>query len=698
MTSQAPNTLPPDAFRHGIRRARLGVWDWNLVTDSCHYSDSWFAMLGYRPDELAQTSDLWLDLTHPDDRARALESGERHLRGEIAEIETELRLRHKDGSWVWVLDRGGIVERDADGRPTRMVGVQADISKQKAAELQLQQINERFRIAMEASDVGIWEFDPSTGVSYWDGRTRQIFGLPSENAANIPHNWHDFLHAEDRRSAEDAHASVGAETREIRYRIIRADGQVRHVETLARLVPVANAAGRLTGTIRDVTEEVEQQAALIWAAQHDALTGLMNRATFEARLEERLQAPRHSPLAVLYVDLDFFKAINDAGGHAVGDQTLREVARVLAEAAGSGAAARLGGDEFAIVADLGAGDAKALADRVIAGIADIEVAGGVQADFGASVGIALVEVGSHSVNDLIAMADDACYAAKGAGRNRWALFGETGPDVSGLTAARLVSDLGDAKREGRLKLFGQEIRSVSDPFGPARHIEVLTRLFTKAGNRVLPGQFVSAAERYGVASALDRWVIRTALEQHAGDLGGRSLAFNLSAQTLSDPRLWGYVEETAAEFSCDPSAIWFELTETATMTNVEAAQHFMRSARAAGFKIALDDFGKGFSSFGYLRDFEMDGLKIDGSIVSNLRRSPLDRKIVACLQDIAAELGCVLTAEYVEDGETLAILRDIGVSLAQGYLLHRPEELGDVLARNPAPADLGQGRLSGRLP
>lgn len=680
MTLSSPTPPSSDAFEHGIWRARLGVWDWDLVTDTCRYSDSWFAMLGYDPGELEQTSRLWLELTHPDDRARAVESGERHLRGEQAEIETELRLRHKSGNWLWVLDRGGIVERDDAGRPTRMVGVQADISKQKAVEHELQEINERFRIAMEASDVGIWELDHQSDTSYWDGRTREIFGLSPFGMRQPAQTWHDFLHPEDRKRTEEAHVAAGEATVEIRYRIIRNDGQVRHVETLTRSVPGANGQRRLIGTIRDVTEDVLHQQRLIWAAEHDALTGLINRATFETRLANRLRALR-APLAVLYIDLDFFKAINDAGGHAVGDQTLRDVAMVLVERAGKGNVARLGGDEFALAGDLDVESAKTLADEVIAGIGDIALAGGIQSDFGASVGIAVVETGNHAVADLIAMADDACYAAKGSGRNRWSVFGDAGDDVSGLTAARLVSDLNDAKQDGRLRLFGQEIRSVLDPFGPARHVEVLSRLTTRGGMPVLPGQFVSAAERYGVASALDRWVIRTALERHGQSLGGRTIAFNLSAQTLSDPRLWDYVSATAEEFSCKPASIWFELTETATMTNVEAAQHFMRSARSSGFKIALDDFGKGLSSFGYLRDFEVDGLKIDGSIVANLRRSALDRKIVDCLQDIASELDCVLTAEYVEDEETLVILRDIGVAMAQGFLLHRPEPLETVLAR-----------------
>lgn len=419
MPSHEHGQLDVDAYLHGIVRARLGVWDWNLVSGECGYSASWFDMLGYAPGELEQTSDLWLELTHPDDRARAIDSGERHLRGETAEIETEIRLRRKDGTWLWVLDRGGIVARDTDGRPTRMVGVQADISRQKAAEQALQQTNERFRLALEASDVGIWEFDPVNQSSFWDARTREIFGVAPDLEPHQLRTWHHYLHPDDREMAERRHDAVGLNTEVIRYRIIREDGKIRHVETFARLAEALPMTKRLTGTIRDVTEDVERRAALKWAAEHDGLTGLLTRSTFEHRLARRLEELEGSPCAVLYIDIDHFKSINDSGGHDAGDAALRQIADVLRWTTGNGHAARLGGDEFAILIKIRPDLVGMLAGKIIDAVRRLSTDTG-GAVLSASIGVAVAHQG-EGVRSILKRADQACYAAKRSGRGRWVI-------------------------------------------------------------------------------------------------------------------------------------------------------------------------------------------------------------------------------------------------------------------------------------
>ena len=224
-----------------LERAHLGVWDWDLRTGDCFYSPTWARMLGYEEDELANTSDLWLQLTHPDDRERALASGDRHIAGLTDAIETELRLKHKQGHWVWVLDRGGIVERGADGRPLRLMGVQTDISKQKAAEAALEQVNVRFRLALAASGTGIWHHDIATHKSYWDARTRDIFGLVADTDEVTADLWHSCLHPDDKEATERAHLPPpGSDAVTAwQYRIIKRDGEIRHVESLVRFVAAA---------------------------------------------------------------------------------------------------------------------------------------------------------------------------------------------------------------------------------------------------------------------------------------------------------------------------------------------------------------------------------------------------------------------------------------------------------------------------
>lgn len=674
-------------WEHAIARARLGVWDWDFRTDSCVYSDSWFQMLGYAPGELPQRSDLWLSLTHPDDRERAVHSGDLHISGSTESIETELRLRHKDGHWIWVLDRGGIIERDETGRPVRLVGVQTDISPQKAVESELHQANQRVRLALEASDIGIWQFDFETGRTLWDARTRTIYGLEPIIGDQPSDLWKQMVHPEDRARTEKAHSLEHMEqgTLRMRYRIIRSDGELRHVETLAKLFPVLGSKGRLIGTIRDVTEEEERQRQLDWAAKHDDLTGLFNRAAFEALLRTKIASADTAPFAIFYIDLDYFKALNDSAGHSAGDAALKRIGQSLRAILPNACLARLGGDEFAILHDLGEGEPEAIADRILASVRRVGTKGGFgHTQLGASIGITVIRDQQTSPDDALARADDACYAAKSRGRNRWSTFSPDATVSSGLTAARLVADLVDAKSEGRLELYGQEIRRLNVAFVPSARIEVLARLFTRQGQIISPAEFIPATERFGMASALDRWIVQTALAKFGSALAGSgdiSLSFNLSAQTLSDPLLWDFIEAACAEAKVLPKSLVFEITETAAFTNMRAAERFVRKARKAGFKISLDDFGSGLSSFSYLRRFPVDSIKIDGSFIENLKTSRFDREVVRAISEIAGSLGYDVIAERIEDEATLEILHDLQIPLGQGFLMHRPEPLGDIIAR-----------------
>ncbi|TIP74562.1 MAG: EAL domain-containing protein [Mesorhizobium sp.] len=681
-----------------LERAHLGVWDWDLRSGDCFYSAMWSQMLGYGEGELVEASDLWLQLTHPDDRERAVASGERHIAGLTDSIETELRLKHKSGHWVWVLDRGGVVERDAEGRPVRLMGVQTDITKQKQAEAELAQVNVRFRLALAASGTGIWHHDLAARKSYWDERTREIFGLVAETDEVSQDLWHSYLHPDDRADAERAHLAP-LQTQKVvavQYRIIKRDGEIRHVESLIRFIADAQSSGQILGTVRDITEAKQREQELARAARHDALTGLLNRAAFDRLLAEHIATAR--PLAVFYVDLDYFKALNDFAGHATGDLALKSVAEgILGCLPPSVHAARLGGDEFALlVPDCDAAQAERLAGAVLAAVRDADLGStAASRKLAASIGIAFVSDENTAVADALACADDACYAAKAAGRNRFAVFShETTSGSSGLNAARLAADTVDAMEDGRLKLFGQEIHRLGKPWQESRHVEVLVRLAGRNGRLIPPGEFIPAAERFGVASRLDRWIIRTALSLHGPALksGALTLGFNLSAQTLSDPQLWDFVDAVIDETGAPHSGIGFEITETAAVTNFAAAEQFVRKARERRCRVSLDDFGAGMSSFEYLRRFPVDAIKIDGSFIEHIAESGFDREIVSAISGIARSLGCSVVAEKIEEQDALDILRDMGVAFGQGFLLHRPEPLDAIVARAGVQAALPAGR------
>ncbi|CAG0954922.1 MAG: EAL domain-containing protein [Rhizobiaceae bacterium] len=674
-----------DIWKTALDRAKLGLWDWDLASGTCFYSATWAQMLGYREDELAHDADLWLQLTHPEDREQAVSSGERHLSGQTDIIETELRLKHKDGHWVWVLDRGGVIERDEDGKPLRMVGVQTDITRQKLAEYQLEQINARFKLALAASGIGVWHFDMATEQSHWDEKTREIFGIDG-SSPEVPRDaWHGYLHPEDKERAERAH-DLGPDSGDVtavRYRIVRRDGEVRHVESLLRFVETAGAAGQILGTVRDVTEKVLHDEELAHAARHDPLTGLLNRIAFDRLFAEQVALARHLPLAVFYIDLDYFKALNDFAGHAAGDAALRAIAAAIrAVLPAEGYGGRLGGDEFAAIVPRCEGrEAETLGNALLAAIrtADLGVAVG-HRRLAASIGIAIVRDSTLSAADALACADDACYAAKAAGRNRCAVFTHD-PDtaVGGLNAARMAAETLDALDTGRLVLYGQRVRQLGDSrFDGA---EILARLVGRDGRLIPPGEFIPAAERFGIAAKLDRWIITTALQRYASVMAssGLVLGFNLSAQTLSDPQLWPFVDRLIDETGAPPQKIVFEITETAAVTNFDAAERFVRGARGRQCLVALDDFGSGLSSFEYLRRFPIDTIKINGSFIQHMAESKFDREIVGAINGIAKSLGYMVVAEHIENQETLDMLVDMGVEFGQGYFLHRPEPLENIV-------------------
>ena len=808
-----------DTWKQALEVAGLGVWDWNLRTNITTYSESWRRMLGYQRSELPENLDLFLLLLHPDDRDRAIESGDRHLAGECDSIETELRLRHKDGSWVWVLDRGAVVERDETGRPLRAMGVQTDITQQKQAERETSLMNERFKLALAASETGIWHFDVGRNQSFWDGKTCDIFGIEPQDAEIESATWHGFLHPEDRLETERQHLEAIHQDRVIKipYRIIRKDGEVRHVVTLAKSVMSQGSAGYLVGTIRDVTDEIaaaralqaekeryeitleaindsvistdvtgvinfanpsaaamlsvaqgaltgcnifslfrnnrmirsvqldtqdnyqrgvtleihselyrcksspilsptgdswgnvytfqniseetRRQQQLAYAAHHDALSGLHNRIAFDSALEKAITASATTAFAILYLDLDHFKALNDFAGHAAGDDALKAIAaNVTALLPQDAFFARLGGDEFAmLISDPDVEAIQKLAGDVIGAVQAVEInssAGGPR--LGCSIGIAIVNDPSTSASDALAQADDACYAAKSSGRNRFAFFTKHSSTVtSGLSAAREVADLTAALEESRVILFAQEIHAIGRSREQCGRVEILARMKARDGRIIGPDAFIPAAERFGMATVLDRWIIRTAFAEYGHLLESMELklGFNLSAQTLCDPVLWSFIHDTARDHGTPLSQIAFEITETAAVTCFDTANSFVSRARNHGCMVSLDDFGSGLSSFGYLRRFPINYIKIDGAFVEKIVDSDVDRAIVAAVVELTRKLGFDVVAEKIENEAILAELRALGVTHGQGYHLHRPEPL-DALMQRRLGSDSGRhGRV-----
>ncbi|MFA5123848.1 EAL domain-containing protein, partial [Zavarzinia sp.] len=401
-----------------------------------------------------------------------------------------------------------------------------------------------------------------------------------------------------------------------------------------------------------------------------------------AEVSERVGAG-DGRFALCFLDLDRFKILNDSAGHAAGDALLVEVADCLRRAAREGdMIARLGGDEFALLlADSDIEQAEGIARQVVAALAAIDFCWSERNyRVSASIGIAEIPATPIPVGELMSRADVACYAAKASGRNRISAYR---PDESDARRyhrdIQVASSIRPAIAADRFRLFAQRIEFLQPKCAGRRYYEILLRLEDEQGQLMLPGAFIPAAERYDLMGEIDRWVIRNTLRRLGRMTEGIDqdcgLAVNLSANSLNDPGLWDFVSAELAASGMAPGRLHFEITETALIDNLDAASAFVAEARAAGCGVTLDDFGAGLSSFSYLRQFPVDQLKIDGNFIRQLRHSAVDRAIVESINDLGHKFGARTIAEFVEDQETLCMLREIGVDMAQGYTVARPQPI-----------------------
>lgn len=446
----------------------------------------------------------------------------------------------------------------------------------------------------------------------------------------------------------------------------------------------------------DITELRELNEQLSYQASHDALTDLFNRREFERRLEEAIAQvdAGGASAALLYVDLDQFKLINDTCGHYAGDQLLSQLALVLHHGLRpEDVIARLGGDEFGILlTDVDPEQALAAADRVRNAVDDFVFTWEHKRfSLTTSIGIVMIDRFGMSRRELLSLADTACYMAKERGRNRAHLFSENDLETARRrTEMEWVNRLRRALAEGRFELDYQEI----EPLKPTRlreagpHIELLVRLRDEDGQRVPPGAFIPAAERFGVMPQIDRWVVETALSNfsqlHPSGIGLAQCAINLSVNTVEEDEFADYVLATLERHGVPAHKVCFEITETAAVGSMNRVVRFMQRLRAVGCRFALDDFGAGMASFGYLKELPVDILKIDGSFIRNIETDAVNYSIVRAVTDIGHQVGLEVIAEWVVNERSRELLRGLGVDFVQGFAIHQPQPTPVSLARHPA--------------
>ncbi|MEK7711513.1 MAG: EAL domain-containing protein, partial [Pseudomonadota bacterium] len=434
--------------------------------------------------------------------------------------------------------------------------------------------------------------------------------------------------------------------------------------------------------VSDIGERKALMENLRQLAEHDGLTGLYNRSYFQGEMErvvERVHRSEVANCALLYIDLDHFKYVNDTLGHAAGDKLLIEVARILTRRARkSDLVVRLGGDEFTVLMyDTKLEQVEKVADSFRRQLADFNfIYEGQSITIGCSIGVAVIEPSAQSPAEVMSRADLACHIAKRAGRNQVHLFV---PDDA-KDVANMSLDMGWSRRireaveHNRFALACQPI--VNTRTRETKIYEVLIRMLDDNGGLIMPDGFLPTAERFGLSLDIDRWVITHAIEtlaEQRATLPELCYAINLSAQTLNTLAICDLIQDKLHATGLDPAALIFEVTETAAISDLNAAAALLARLRALGCRTALDDFGSGMSSFAYLKELPVDIVKIDGRFVKHIATSAVDKAMVRAMNDIAHALGKETIAEFVEDEAAFQILIELGVDYGQGYHLGRPE-------------------------
>ena len=645
-------------------------------------------IFGYpAPDVLGRNIKM---LMPSDMRARHDEGMRRFLQGGAARVagrqSVELPGLRADGM-VFQLELSINEMRVGDQR--QFVGIMRDISARKRAEQALFAEKERLHVTLNSIGDAVITTDTQGMVSYLNPVAERMTGWGNAEALGRP--LYEVFSIIDDNTQQPAHDPVQAVLRsgqlagleENTVLIHRLSGQRFAVEDSA--APIRGRDGEMVGVVlvfHDVSAARKMAAEMSYQATHDPLTGLINRREFERRVELSLQTGKmqHKEHALLYLDLDQFKLVNDTCGHVAGDELLRQLSSVLnGKLRQTDTLARLGGDEFGVLLDSCATPAAVrIAELLRATVNDFHFVWK-DKSFAVGVTIGLVSYSNDSVTlgDVLGMADSACYVAKEKGRNRVQVYRQEDAEFAHRQGQMgWVARIRKALDDDRFLLYSQEIAALAPTGNQAPHYELLIRMRDEDGAIVPPMAFIPAAERYGLMPGIDRWVVGTALAACARRGGGPATpiyAINLSGASLCDEGFLLFIRAQFDKYGVDPATICFEITETVAIANLVQATALMRDLQAIGCQFALDDFGSGMSSFAYLKHLPVDYLKIDGSFVKDMVTAPIDRAMVESIHHIGHVMGIQTIAEFVEDEATLQALREIGVDFAQGYAIQRPQ-------------------------
>ncbi len=571
------------------------------------------------------------------------------------------------------------VEKRTQELKEKNIKLSNEVDSRMRVQNQLLESEKKFRSTFSNAAIAMMLVDRSGYVTQANKAVYNILGY--DEGELIGKTFMDITYDEDiRKSAEERRKLINGELEfyRLQKRLIRKDGEI--IWGLQTVSGVFDEVGNFLYAISqiiDMTEETRLSNELSYQASHDVLTGLINRREFEKRVHEAWRIA-HSGVdmhILCFIDLDQFKVINDTCGHVAGDEMLRQIALILQQSMRKGdSVARLGGDEFGIL--MQHCSLKNGIDVIESLRKQIETFQFIWDDnrfkVAASIGLVQIDAASSGVVELLKQADTACFGAKEDGRNRINIFSSDDEVMSQRRGEmQWLNRIQGAIDENRLLLNAQPIVPINhDEHG--LHVELLVRLISEQGEIVQPGSFLPAAERYGISPQIDRWVINHVFkwmnknnEFVVNNIN--TIAINLSGLTLSDEKFLDDLIDSVFNFDVPAEKLCFEITETALVANLTKARKFIQALRRLGCKFSLDDFGSGLSSFAYLKNLQVDYLKIDGMFVRDILNDPVDYALVKSIHEMGRVMGKRTIAEFVENNEILEKIKEIGVDYAQGY-------------------------------
>ncbi len=694
-----------DVFSHGVDRVQtLGellesrerlelaqeasnsvVWEWWLESDEMILSPFAKFLYDFR-DRLPTTGKELFEYIPILDQVKIQDS----LRNAISNGEhysVEHRVCTPDGVIRWMSVRGQPIFNE-EGRVDRVIGVSSDISHMKEAEEELFAEKERAQVTLASIADGVIRVNARGELDYLNPTAElmtgwsfgEALGQPVEKVYKVLDERTRFPR---RSSIEECLAKNWTISFNARMLVREADEMEFLIQEMAS--PIKGRGGILVGAVvvfRDVTQLRGLQRERNYLASHDPLTGLINRREFETRLGRLLEDARNEKTdhVLCYIDLDDFKVVNDTAGHLVGDQLLKQIASTLTTFLhGGDTLGRLGGDEFALLLkDCTVEEALKRCDSLCRAVRNHRFRWEDRIfKVGASVGIVALSHNLPGLEDALKAADSACYVAKNEGRNRVHIYKPDDKAIAELHGEmQWIHTINSAINENRLRLYQQVISPVGEDNKEEKFCEIFIRIRDVAGEMIKAAEFFPAAERYRLASVLDRWVVSRIVQKLSTQrLEQTVFAVNLSGQSLGEKSFLDFLVEKLTKANFDPHYLCFEITETAAVTNLTRALEVMKRLRKIGYRFILDDFGTGLSSFVYLKTLPVDFLKIDGEFVRQVAHRGVEEEMISAIHRLGHAMNLKTIAESVETAEVLQKLTELGIDYAQGFFIGAPEPL-----------------------